>query len=137
MCAECRDPFTFDDPGNVPEGEYKMAAKTLSNAALQLPGTERPRLSAFAQEGDFTNLATLEGQEVLLHSFEEITTEFGTAYRTGATDEQGAVHVLCLGQQLVKPAIDAMIAHYAEMGEDVPFPVAVRFIKSGRTWTMV
>jgi len=139
MNAHCGDPFANigdTDPGEVPGKEdKKMATKPLSNAAMP---TAKPafRLSTFAQEGEFTALEALEGQEVMLHSFDEITTKFGSAYRTGATDENGAVHVLCLGQMLIKPAIDALLADFGQQEEEVPFPIAVRFVKKGRAWTI-
>src|SRR2546429_2960781 len=62
-----------------------MATKTPAAGSLPL-SSDRPRLSAHATVGEFTSLEAVEGQELLLHSFEEIVTKFGTAYKTGATD---------------------------------------------------
>lgn len=130
------DPFEFDtlevDTSHEPYKEKKMATK--QNATLPLTN-DRPRLSVYAHEGGFTRLEDIEGMEMLLHSFELLKSEtYGKDfYKTGATDTAGTVHVLALGQTLVKPAIDALL----EASEDNPdFPIAARFVKKGRAWTL-
>jgi hypothetical protein len=74
----------------------------------------------------------------MIHSLERLHSDTYDKdfYKTGVTDADGAVHVVALGQTLILPAIEAMLASFAEQGEEVPFPIAVRFVKSGRTWTI-
>ena len=127
--------------GGIPRGLTTPNKETrMKNLATAAQPTAKPafRLSTFASDGEYTKLDALAGQEVMIHSLERMHSDTYDKdfYKAGVTDASRTVHVVALGQTLILPAIEAMLASFAETGEEVPYPIAVRFVKSGRTWTI-
>ena len=106
-CYQCRrDPFLFSDPGAVSAKEYEMAQKPLANVAqptLQV----RPRLSAYAENGKYTPLQQLEGQELEIQSTEMIETKYGAALQMNLLDAAGTVHQVCTSAVNIVGAFEA------------------------------
>lgn len=133
------DPFADIDPGNVPEKEYvTMAAKPLANVAqptLQV----RPRLSAYAESGNYTPLQQLEGRELEIQSTETIQTKYGEALKMSLLDDAGTVHQVCTSAVNIVSAFEAFNEAVAEGTQEYPVVAVFRKIalQGGNTcWTV-
>ncbi len=129
------DPFENLTAGEVPAKEYYTMKRLSSDAQPKLTGTDRPRLSSYANDGGFTPIAQVEGLELLIQSIETIETQFGSAYKLGVVEEEtGVVHVLCCGQVVIKKALENLCNEAREEGREVQFPIPARFVKPGNAW---
>jgi hypothetical protein len=121
------DPFASiggTDPGSVPAEEtMKMAQKPLANIAqptLQV----RPRLSAFAENGEYT----LEGQELEIQSAENCESKYGPGIRMGLLDGAGTVHQVFTSAKNIVGAIDEFNKAVAEGTAEYPIVAVFRKI---------